>query len=176
MRASPVHKMPRLEPPTSLVHASYLAAITEFQAEGRHADLDPRGLADLATFRAHVDALVAQADPQAIRPPGYVPETVLWWVYGHEFLGRLSIRHHLTPSLERVGGHIGYEVRPSARRRGHATAMVRSGLPIAAALGIDPALVTCDVANTASRLVIEHAGGRLDAPYDATLRFWVPTR
>ena len=40
-----------------------------------------------------------------------------------------------------------------------------AGLPIAARLGIDPALVTCDVENAASRLVIEHAGGRLDEPY-----------
>ena len=176
MRASSVHQGPRLEPPTTQVHASYVTAITEFQAEGRHADLDPHGLPDPATFGAHVDALVARADPEAVRPPGYVPETVLWWVYGQEFLGRLSIRHYLTPSLERVGGHIGYEVRPLARRRGHASAMVRSGLPIAAGLGIDPALVTCDVANTASRLVIEHAGGQLDVPHGATLRFWVPTR
>jgi predicted acetyltransferase len=105
-----------------------------------------------------------------------VPETVLWWVHGSEFLGRLSIRHCLTPSLERVGGHIGCEVRPPARRRGHATAMLRAGLPIAARLGIDPALVTCDVDNAASRLVIERAGGRLDEPYGTTLRFWVPTR
>jgi predicted acetyltransferase len=97
-------------------------------------------------------------------------------IHGDEFLGRLSVRHRLTPLLERVGGHIGYEVRPSARRRGHATSMLRAGLPIAARLGIDPALVTCDVDNTASRLVIEHAGGRLGEPCNATLRFWVPTR
>jgi predicted acetyltransferase len=54
--------------------------------------------------------------------------------------------------------------------------MLRSGLPIAAGLGIDPALVTCAVDNVASRLVIEHAGGRFDVPFGETLRFWVPTR
>jgi predicted acetyltransferase len=176
MPARPADRGPHLEPPTTRVRASYLAAITEFRAEGRHRDLDRNGLADAGLFRDHVEALVARADPEAERPPGYVPETVLWWVHGHEFLGRLSIRHRLTPPLARVGGHIGYEVRPSARRRGHATAMLRAALPIAARLGIDPALVTCDVDNVASRLVIEHAGGRMDGMHDRELRLWVPTR
>ena len=176
MRARPAPGGPHLEQPTTLVHASYLAAVTEFQAEGRHRDLDTHGLADPDLFRDYVNTLAVRADPAAERAPGRVPETVLWWVHGREFLGRLSIRHHLTQSLERVGGHIGYEVRPSARRRGHATAMLRAGLPIAARLGIDPALVTCDVDNAASRLVIERAGGWLDEPYESTLRFWVPTR
>ena len=75
---------------------------------------------------------------------GYVPQTVLWWVAGDEYLGRLSIRHRLTPHLLYFGGNIGFEVRPSARRRGHATAMLAAALPLAAALGIDPARVDCD--------------------------------
>ena len=40
-----------------------------------------------------------------------------------------SSRHDLL----RRGGHIGYDVRPSARRRGHATAMLAAALPLAAA-------------------------------------------
>ncbi len=51
-------------------------------------------------------------------PDGFVPQTWLWWVAGDEFLGRLSIRHRLTPHLLVEGGNIGYEVRPSARRTG----------------------------------------------------------
>lgn len=41
-----------------------------------------------------------------------------------EYLGRLAIRHRLTPRLRTLGGHIGYDIRPSARQRGHATAML----------------------------------------------------
>jgi predicted acetyltransferase len=47
----------------------------------------------------------------------------------------------------------------ASRRRGHATAMLRQALPIARGLGIDRALVTCDVDNVASRKVIERNGG-----------------
>jgi len=49
---------------------------------------------------------------------------MLWWVDGSELLGRLSIRHELTDALRELGGHIGYVVRPSACRQGHANAML----------------------------------------------------
>lgn len=54
--------------------------------------------------------------------------------------------------------------------------MLAHGLPVAAALGIDPALVTCDVDNVGSRRVIETNGGVLDDERRGKLRFWVPTR
>jgi predicted acetyltransferase len=59
-----------------------------------------------------------------------VPCTTLWWVDGPAHLGRIAIRHRLTPWLREVAGHIGYDVRPSARRRGHATAMLAAALPV----------------------------------------------
>ena len=126
-------------------------------------------------FAAFVEWLLAQAIETTPRAPGMVPATELWWVEGNEFLGRLSIRHRLTPTLLEAGGHIGYDVRPSARRRGHATAMLREALPVARALGIDPALLTCDATNVASRTVIERNGGMLEDQRGRKLRFWVPT-
>jgi len=66
-------------------------------------------------------------------------------------------------------------VRRSARRQGHATAMLAAALPVAASLGIDPALVTCDDTNLGSRKVIEGNGGMLEDQRGVKLRFWVPT-
>src|SRR5262249_33820726 len=106
---------------------------------------------------------------------GWVPGTTLWYVDSDEYVGTLQIRHTLTPELRRIGGHIGYEVRPSARRRGHATRMLALSLPIAHELGIDPALVTCDVTNTASRKVIETNGGQLESEDAQKRRYWVAT-
>ena len=54
--------------------------------------------------------------------------------------------------------------------------MLTQSLPIAAALEIDPALVTCDLDNEGSRRVIESAGGELEDERHGKLRFWVPTR
>jgi predicted acetyltransferase len=166
----------RLVPPCPEVHTSYLVALAEFQREGRYCDLRLVELANPRRFAAHLDALRAEALPDASRGPGLVPATHLWLVEGEEFVGRLSVRHRLTEELRRLGGHIGYEVRPSARRCGHATRMLALALPVARRLGIDPALVTCDARNTASRRVIERNGGVLGEEEYGVLRFWVPTR
>jgi predicted acetyltransferase len=110
------------------------------------------------------------------RPEGRVPQTTLWWVSGDEYLGRISIRHpdRLTAHLREIGGHIGYDIRPSARQRGHATAMLAAALPVARSLGITRALLTSDEDNLASRKVIEANGGVLEDKSSGKVRYWVP--
>jgi predicted acetyltransferase len=140
--------MPELILPGPRVQRSFLTAVKEFQAEGRGGPDDNSQLGreifrwpdrwdDPAEFAAYVTWLRADAAEESRRPPGHVPSTSMWGVEGEEYLGRLTIRHRLTPSLLTVGGHIGYDVRPSARRRGHATAMLALALPVASGMGID---------------------------------------
>ena len=76
--------------------------------------------------------------------------------------GRGSVRHRLTAALLERGGHIGFGVVPSARRRGLATAILRGCVEHARGLGIARALVTCDETNVGSRRTIERAGGQLE--------------
>ncbi|HST83278.1 MAG TPA: GNAT family N-acetyltransferase [Kineosporiaceae bacterium] len=123
----------------------------------------------------YVDGLLADTRERTERPLGYVPSTHLWWVDGDRFLGRLHIRHRLTPFLIQEGGHIGYHVIPPARRRGHATAMLHAGLRVAALLGIDCALLTCDEDNIGSKKAIEANGGLFHDRRASKLRYWVPT-
>ena len=165
----------RLISPHIDIRGSYVEALREFHAEDRNTDLDPDDLLRPDAFAAFVARLHAEARPETPRPENWVPGTTFWFVDGNEFLGTLQIRHELTETLRTVGGHIGYEVRPSARRRGHATEMLRQSLPFAYALGIDPALVTCDDTNLGSRRAIEANGGVPDEPIGAKLRFWVAT-
>ena len=132
-------------------------------------------LADLAGFTAFTQRLNDLALPGTPRPEGWVAMTKLWWVDGEEYLGGLSIRHELTDHLRELGGHIGYMVLPSKRRQGHAGAMLAAALPVAFRLGIDPALLTCDDTNIASRRVIESNGGVFEDQREDKLRFWVPT-
>lgn len=172
--------------PDTGVHDSFLEAMAEFRAEGRGGPADdtmvgseirafsaswsaPEG------FAAFVAALRAQAAGEHL-PEGHVPSTTLWWADGNNYLGRIAIRHRLTAKLLEIGGHVGYDVRPSARRRGHATAMLRAALPVARRLGIENALITCDTSNVASRKVIESCGGKLEDERGGKLRFWVATQ
>jgi predicted acetyltransferase len=167
--------MPVLTQPDPRVHASFVAAVREYRAEGRYQWLDPADLADPGQFGRYLDRLRADARPGPLRRWYRVAQTNLWLTEGDEFLGRLSIRHRLNRRLRFQGGHIGYSVRPSQRRRGYATLMLRLALPVAHRMGIDPALITCDDTNIASRRVIEANGGRLAGASHGILRFWVPT-
>lgn len=166
------------------VRESFLAAMAEFAAEGRGAGADDsvigRELREhggqwhtTAGFARFVTALRGQARGENL-PAGYVPVTTLWWTDGADYLGRIAIWHRLTGHRLQAGRHIGYDMRPSARRRGHATAMLAAALPRAQCLGISPALITCDTASIASRKVIEHCGGVLEDERGGKLRLWVP--
>jgi predicted acetyltransferase len=112
-------------------------------------------------------------------PPGIAPSTFLAAFVGDELVGRVSIRHVLTERLFRVGGHIGYAVRPRHRGHGYATEILRQTLHRAADLGIASALVTCDDTNLASIAVIERCGGILDqtdaAASPGKRRYWIDT-
>jgi predicted acetyltransferase len=168
--------VPSFVSPDARFHASFVSAVEEFQAEHVNTDHYRLELRDPATFAEWLGQLEAEAHPDAVaRFPGWVPQTTLWWVEGDEYLGRLAIRHRLTEPLLQFGGHIGYDVRPSARLHGHATAMLRASLPHARALGIERALVTCDHDTVGSRKVIEANGGVEDRPNALKRRFWVDT-
>lgn len=178
--------MPELISPDPRVHRSFLVAMAEFQAEGQGGPDDDsntgqairkyaRRWADPAEFARYLRELEDEARDESPRPDGRVPQTTLWWVSGNEYLGRISIRHRLTASLREIGGHIGYDIRPSARQRGHATAMLAAALPVARSLGIDQAMLTCDQDNLASRKVIEANGGVLEDVRNEKMRFWIAT-
>jgi predicted acetyltransferase len=167
--------MPFLVVPRLSVAASVRAAAIEHADDAMDLYRDKLAALTDAELPGYVEGLLADTRERTERPVGYVPSTHLWWVDGEEFLGRLHIRHRLTPFLIQEGGHIGYHVIPPARRRGHATAMLHAGLAVAATLGIDCALITCDEDNIGSRKAIETNGGLFHDRRAGKLRYWVPT-
>jgi predicted acetyltransferase len=113
-------------------------------------------------------------------PPGRVSDSQFWLVRGQRILGTIRIRHDLTPELTIVGGHIGYDVRPSERGKGFACRMLELALDKARRLGLRRVLLTCSKANAASAAVILHNGGRLEnevpspnCPGELMQRYWI---
>lgn len=176
--------MPELVLPDVRVRESFLEAMREVVTEGNRAEAAYLGSEQtryragwnsqegFAGYVATVRADGAETTPRRI---GIVPHTTWWWVDGEDYLGRISVRHRLTDFLREVGGHVGYYVRPSRRRRGHATAMLRAVLPYAADLGLEQVLITCDDTNEGSRRVIEAVGGVLEDQRGVKLRYWLAT-
>ena len=79
-----------------------------------------------------------------------------------EIVGRISLRHELNEFLKIAGGHIGYIVRPSARRKGFASEMLRKVIVTEKAKSISSLLVTCDEGNVGSEKTILKGGFALE--------------
>lgn len=100
-----------------------------------------------------------------------------------KIVGICNIRHNLSqPYFLNYAGHIGYSIRPSERKKGYAKEQLRLALIEAGKLGIDRALVTCDVANLASEKTILANGGLYENTYIApddqsqTKRYWIEVK
>lgn len=159
--------MPELTIPTGRLHRSWLAARDEW-APGAHQDgaglrLAPEtGLDAPEVFSAWGERLRQQSNSSVALGEGHVHATHWWIVEGDTYLGAIDLRHRLNAFLLDAGGHIGYSIRPSARRRGLATWALGAVLPEARAMGLGRVLVTCDDDNAGSARSIERNGGILE--------------
>ncbi|EOD69033.1 N-acetyltransferase GCN5 [Amycolatopsis vancoresmycina DSM 44592] len=167
----------RLVVPDESYHESFLAALHEFQEAGEDLEVRMPEVAEPAAFHDWLEhlrwaGLVGAAPSVRDR----TPHRIYWWVEAGRFLGRARLNLRLTPELTEFGGHIGYDIRPTARGRGHATALLRAVLDTAREAGLDRALLTCAPDNHASKRVIERNGGVLaDISQAGRLRYWCPT-
>jgi predicted acetyltransferase len=99
-----------------------------------------------------------------------------WIIEDGRVAGGIVLRHEFNDFVSRLG-HIGYGVRPSARRRGLATWALGQMLGEARDLGLDRVLIVCAVDNAASAKTIERNGGVLgeirDTDLGAARRYWI---
>ncbi len=99
-------------------------------------------------------------------------------VVDDKLVGIIDLRHHIDhPILSVWGGHIGYTVRPSERRKGYAKEMLRQNLLNCASRGIQKVLITCSSHNTASEKTILANGGVFEKEIvvdgEKIKRYWI---
>lgn len=177
--------MTSLDRPGLALAASWAEAVGEFHAVGEQ-HVPGAGLWEFDAVdvteegcRAVVSHLLAQADPATPLPEDRVHCSYFWITDGadvdREVVGFLALRHTLNAWLLEEGGHIGYAVRPSRRRQGHATRALALAVRRAADLGLDRVLVTCDDDNSGSRRTIERGGGTCEDVRRGKRRYWIDT-
>ncbi|MCC1489076.1 GNAT family N-acetyltransferase [Bacillus tropicus] len=133
---------------------------------------------DPSNFPAMVQELL-DAHNGVNLPQSWVPDSTYWLVTdNNRIVGAVNIRHSLTEHLFNAGGHIGYGIRPSERRKGYATKLLELSLEKTKKLNITRALVVCDAVNTASEKTILHNGGVRDDDFieedgNVVRRFWI---
>jgi predicted acetyltransferase/ribosomal protein S18 acetylase RimI-like enzyme len=123
-----------------------------------------------SSFDQYIEILPKLSD-LTLLPQGHVPCTFLFaFNESNEVVGRVSMRHELNEYLSKVGGHIGYGVTPSQRKKGYATEIlseslkyVRKHLP-----HLREVLLTCDDDNIGSIKTIEKNKGKLTNIYRST--------
>jgi predicted acetyltransferase len=156
----------RLVQPSIALESEYLSMAEEFWAKeswvaGENRFQNDRDLIE-NSFSAYIRRL--DEENQSIRlKPGYVPSTTFWLAANNtQIIGESRLRHWLTTSLEHEGGHIGYVIRPSERRKGYGTCILALTLEKARDLGLNRVLLTCDTDNIGSARIIEQNGGKLE--------------
>lgn len=159
--------------------SSFLEAVNEYRAEEKsdkhnrdehYKSLDMQELEN--NFDSYVNKELAKEMGEGL-PKGWVPDSVFWLVDNGEFIGRINVRHRLTEELEKLGGHIGYDIRPSKRGRGYGKEMLKLALIEAKKIGIENVLITCNFDNAPSRKVIESNGGKFQDQVGTKNRYFI---
>ena len=109
--------------------------------------------------------------------PGFVTAHTFFALDNDKIVGVINGRHELNDYLLNFGGHIGYSVRKSERRKGYGKKMLAYTSEFLFSLGLEKILITCDKNNIASKRTIESCGGILENEIieetRTTLRYWI---
>ena len=93
---------------------------------------------------------------------GYVPDTY-YLLFADDYpVGVTKLRHYLNEALIRIGGHIGYSIRPTRRGENFGNIILQKVLEQAKLKGLDKVMLTIREDNIPSRKTCEHNGGKLE--------------
>ncbi len=135
------------------------------------------GLSGAESFEDWLSNLQANTSEETVKE-GLVPAStyIVLAEDSNRIVGMIDIRHRLNDYLLKHGGHIGYSVRKTERRKGYATEILGLGLKKCREIGINEVLITCYKDNIGSVKTIIKNGGVLENEISKdnaiTQRYW----
>lgn len=80
----------------------------------------------------------------------------------NKIVGTINVRWNLNEAMLRFGGHIGYGIRPTERRKGYNKTNLYLGMLEAKKVGLEKVMLDCDVNNLGSDKTLKALGGKLE--------------
>lgn len=136
------------------------------------------GLDKVETFEEWYSSICDNSKDETVRE-GLVTATTFMGISleSNELIGMIDIRHRLNDYLFNFGGHIGYSVRKTERRKGYATEMLELAIKECRKLNMKRVLITCDKENIGSAKTILKNGAVLENEVSEsnriTQRYWI---
>ena len=152
-----------------LVHAVPCAELEQeaidFIREFERYHSQPFGTAGLEEYAEDYSGWLRRLAEKRTLPPGgkKVPSETFFLVReeDHRIVGMITIRRYLNDALRHLGGHIGYCIRPTERRKGYNKRNLYLGLCFCWRCGIEEVFIDCDKENIASAKSAVALGGTL---------------
>lgn len=80
----------------------------------------------------------------------------------NKIVGTINVRWNLSEEMLQFGGHIGYGIRPTERRKGYNKINLYLGMIEAKKVGLEKVMLDCDVNNLGSDKTLKALGGKLE--------------
>lgn len=116
------------------------------------------------TFEEVLDMCLRLEDEEYAKSVGKCPGKTFLLVRedDNKIVGTINLRWNLTDAMLKFGGHIGYGIRPTERRKGYNKINLYMVLKEAKKIGLDRVMLDCNVNNIGSDNTIKSLGGVLE--------------
>lgn len=119
-----------------------------------------RALQKGKTYEEWLDNSLKLHEKEYAFSKGLVPSITYFLIRNdNKLVGMIDLRLELNVYLRNLGGHIGYSIRPTERKKGYNKINLYLCLLEAQKYGLDKALITCAAHNEGSRKTILALGG-----------------